>query len=114
MKTTPWRQVHRGAGDPAREARVETLKAAMRHASALAELREHRGFTQSEVATRLQTAQSGISRIERRDDLFLSTLADYVHALGGRLEVAAVFDDERVPLAIGEREADEAATVATV
>lgn len=38
------------------------------------------------------------SRIERSDNLYLSTLADYVDALGGHLEINAVFDDNVVSL----------------
>ena len=34
--------------------------------------------------------------LERRDDLYLSTLSHYVEALGGRLEVRAVFSDEEI------------------
>lgn len=108
MKTTPWRQVRRGGDDPTRQVRVESLKSAMRQASALAELRSHRGVTQVELADRLGTAQSGVSRIERRDDLFLSTLADYIEALGGHLEISAVFDNERIPIVIAEQAASEA------
>ena len=40
--------------------------------------------------------QPRISRLERGGDVLLSTVASYVEALGGRLEIAAVFDDERV------------------
>ena len=114
MKTSSWREIRQGAGDPGRQARVDSYKAAMRQASALSDLREHRGLTQIELAHRLGTAQSGVSRIERRDDLFLSTLAEYVHALGGRLEVAAVFDDDRVPLAIGGERQETPAPAAVV
>lgn len=110
MKTTPWRQVRRGGDDPSRQARVESVKSAMRQASVLAELRAHRGVTQIELSDRLGTAQSGVSRIERRDDLFLSTLVDYVEALGGHLEIAAIFDNERIPLVIGESRQSESQT----
>ena len=113
MKTTPWRQVRRGGDDPIRQARVESLKSAMRHASVLAELRVHRGITQHELASRLGTAQSGVSRIERRDDLFLSTLSEYVEALGGHLEIAAIFDDERIPLLLDDEPDPNTAAVAS-
>jgi hypothetical protein len=39
--------------------------------------------------------------LEGRSDVYLSTLRSYVQALGGRLEIAAVFDDERYPVAPG-------------
>jgi hypothetical protein len=39
-----------------------------------------------------------LSKIERRDDHLLSTLRRYVAALGGELEVVAVFGNERIAL----------------
>ena len=51
-------------------------------------------MTQVQVAQTLGSSQANISKIERRDDLYLSTLSEYVEALGGRLELRAVFPDE--------------------
>jgi len=48
--------------------------------------------------------QPAISRIEHTEDVHLSTLRAYVEALGGRLEIAAVFGDERFPLALKQIE----------
>jgi transcriptional regulator with XRE-family HTH domain len=39
-------------------------------------------LTQAQVAERLGVGQGVISRLERRDDMLLSTLADYLHATG--------------------------------
>jgi DNA-binding XRE family transcriptional regulator len=64
----------------------------------LGELRRIRGVSQSAVATSLDVTQPNISRIEQEDDVRLSTLGRYIAALGGRLEVTAVFDDTTVPL----------------
>ena len=51
------------------------------------------------MASCLAIAQSNVSSIEHQDDLLLSTLKQYVEGLGGRLELAVVFDDtERVVL----------------
>lgn len=65
----------------------------MEDALALGELREQFELTQAEMAARLGTNQPGISRLERREDLYLSTLRDYVRALGGELELVARFPD---------------------
>lgn len=65
----------------------------MDDALALAELRERHGTTQVEVAARLGMNQGNVSRLERRDDLYLSTLRGYVAALGGELELVARFPD---------------------
>ena len=70
-------------------ARREAMKAAER----LAELRESRGMTQSAVASAMGLRQPTISELERRDDAYLSTLSNYVEALGGRLRLVAEFDD---------------------
>lgn len=54
----------------------------------LAEVRKRIGRSQAEVANLMRTTQSGVSRIERQDDVRVSTLADYAIALGGRLRLA--------------------------
>ncbi len=60
---------------------------------ALEELRGARRLTQTDMAEMLDVPQSSISRIERRADMYLSTLRDYVHAVGGELRIQAVFPD---------------------
>ena len=82
----------------ARAARVDEHKAAIRDSLGLGDLRSRRNETQVEVAGTLGVTQGRVSSIERQDDLYLSTLGGYVEALGGRLEVRAVFDDETVDL----------------
>ncbi|NEA30222.1 helix-turn-helix domain-containing protein [Streptomyces sp. SID13031] len=54
---------------------------------ALFELRKRLGRSQAEVATAIGTTQSGVSRIERQPDLRVSTLGEYVAALGGHLRL---------------------------
>ena len=61
-------------------------------------LRELTGKTQVEVAEAADMTQPEASRTERREDHLISTLKRYVEALGGELEVFAVFDDKRVKL----------------
>jgi transcriptional regulator with XRE-family HTH domain len=64
----------------------------------LSELRNRRGLSQAVIAEALSVSQPNISRIEQEEDLYLSTLARYVTALGGHLEVQAVFPDETITL----------------
>ncbi|MBV8706832.1 MAG: XRE family transcriptional regulator [Acidobacteriaceae bacterium] len=59
----------------------------------LEELRQARHMTQTKLAQSLGVNQSEVSKIEHRTDLYLSTLAEYVEALGGKLEIRAVFPD---------------------
>lgn len=87
--------------DPVRRARVNAGKAEVLREQLdmrLAEIRKIREITQAELAEALSTTQSGVSRIEHQDDVHLSTLLRYVHALGGELEITAVFDDERIAI----------------
>jgi len=75
------------------------LRDAVSDALALAEIREHRGLTQVDVARVMQTSQASVSKLERREDLYLSTLRGFVKALGGKLELAAVFPEGRIAIA---------------
>jgi predicted transcriptional regulator len=92
MGTQKWRDVRR-TFDAAGEARVAEIRAAMEDAIALAQLRDFIGLRQTEMAERLGTNQGAVSRLERRQDLYLSTLRDYVQALGGELRLVADFPD---------------------
>ncbi len=56
-------------------------------------LRQARQLTQVELAERLDVPQAAISRMERRTDLLLSTLRQYVEGMGGQLELRAVFPE---------------------
>ena len=65
---------------------------------ALGELRRGRGLTQQEVASRLDTTQPEVSKLERRWDVRVSTLSAYVGALGGRLVISARLPDGDTPI----------------
>lgn len=62
----------------------------------LDELRKARQMTQVKLAEALGVNQGEVSKIEHRTDIYLSTLAEYVEALGGRLEIRAVFPDREM------------------
>lgn len=66
----------------------------------LAELRGRSGRSQTFLADRLGTTQSGVSRIERQDDTRISTLVEYVAHLGGRLRLLVEQDGETVELVV--------------
>jgi len=57
----------------------------------LQKLRAARELTQENLASVLHVRQSEVSKIERRTDMYISTLASYVKAMGGTLEVRAAF-----------------------
>jgi transcriptional regulator with XRE-family HTH domain len=60
---------------------------------ALEELRNAKQLTQTDMAELLNVPQSSISRIEQRTDMYLSTLRNYVQAMGGVLQIQAVFSE---------------------
>jgi hypothetical protein len=86
--------------EPGAHEEIEAAKAGLRAGLRLGELRQRRNQTQVSLAEVLETSQANVSRMERTSNPYLETLADYVDALGGRLEVIAVFDDEVVPLSV--------------
>jgi transcriptional regulator with XRE-family HTH domain len=61
----------------------------------LQDLRKARDLTQEKVAEILGVNQENVSRMERRSDLLLSTLRDYITAMGGDLEIIARFPDRK-------------------
>ena len=103
-KTRPFAELAAKAkADPVGRARIEAYKRAMRDALALGELRSEAGATQHQVAEVLGVSQANVSRIEREEDIYLSTLRRYVAALGGELEINAVFPDRTVALVAPRR-----------
>ena len=65
----------------------------------LRELRKARKLTQVRLASRLGITQDGVSRLEKRSDLLLSTLRETVEAMGGNLSLVAQFPD-RAPVVL--------------
>src|SRR5438105_12705139 len=96
--TTNWREIRRRR--PPNEAAVALEKLQLR----LALLREQRGASQVELAEALGTSQSNVSQFERSNDQMLSSVARYIHALGGELKVSAVFGDSTYTLLDDVRE----------
>lgn len=88
-----WANIRSEKVPPEQEAAVEAGVRALRDAISLRDLRAEQGVTQVELAGRLGKTQGSVSELERRDDVYLSSLREYVVALGGRLEIAAVFED---------------------
>jgi len=62
----------------------------------LQRLRQARKMSQEQMATNLHTRQSNVSRIEKRTDMYISTLRSVIKAMGGDLEIAAHFPDGNV------------------
>ena len=79
---------------PARRKKVEARAAELiAEEKSLRDLRQALALTQERMAESLGIGQEGISRIEKRSDLLISTLRDYVEAMGGELRLVAEFPD---------------------
>lgn len=59
----------------------------------LQEIRKHKKVTQEDMAKLLGIKQENVSRMERREDMHLSTLKEYIEALGGEMKISAIFPD---------------------
>jgi DNA-binding transcriptional regulator YiaG len=78
---------------PKSRARVAARVKATLDNMALDELRMARKLTQENLADVLQVNQAAVSKLERRTDMYISTLARFVKAMGGQLEIRAIFPD---------------------
>lgn len=78
---------------PERCARNEAEMAHLLAAMPLAELRQARALTQTTLAELLETSQGEVSKIEKRTDMYVSTLRRYIEAMGGELDVVARFPE---------------------
>ena len=67
----------------------------------LRELRRLRKLTQVRLSKKLKIGQEGVSRIEKRTDLYLSTLRSYVEAVGGTLSLIVEFPDQSAVMLAG-------------
>lgn len=62
----------------------------------LQELRQARNMSQEKLAEVLKTKQANVSRIERRTDMYISTLRSYIEAMGGELDIVAKFPEGNI------------------
>jgi transcriptional regulator with XRE-family HTH domain len=83
---------------PERQERNRKATKEMLAALPLTDLRMARDMTQVRLAELLETSQSEVSRIEKRSDMYVSTLRSYIEALGGKLEIIAHFPDGTVQI----------------
>src|SRR3984885_10711774 len=81
-----------------RRARVEERVRSAIKKMALDELRTAREFTQAELSQVLKVDQGSISKLERRTDMYIGTLRRYIEAMGGSLQIRAVFPDGEVQI----------------
>jgi DNA-directed RNA polymerase specialized sigma subunit len=79
---------------PERQAKIKAMADAwIEEEMTLRDLRQALNLTQAEVAQQLGIGQEGVSRMEKRGDMLLSTLNQAVRAMGGELELVVKFPD---------------------
>ena len=93
-----WKSLKQARLSPEAEARVRVRVEARLEELTLKGMRQELELTQVEVSRSADMTQSELSRLESRDDHLTSTLRRYVEALGGKLEITAVFGGRRVKL----------------
>ena len=86
-----------GMSAPAREKASNKAKAMLAEMP-LNELRQARGLSQKMLAEVLHVQQPSIAKIEKRTDMYLSTLRSHIEAMGGELDVIARFPDGSVKI----------------
>jgi len=95
MPTRKFRELVQ-AMPPDRQQKIEKRVRQSLASMPLDEIRKARQMTQAKLAETLGVNQGEISKIEHRTDIYISTLAGYVEALGGKLEIRAVFPDREM------------------
>ncbi|MBL4826587.1 MAG: XRE family transcriptional regulator [Spongiibacteraceae bacterium] len=83
---------------PERRTRIEERKIELREEMALHELRQAIGTSQEIMAKQLDVMQPAIAKMERRNDIRISSLRRMIEAMGGSLEIKAHFPQGDVTL----------------
>jgi transcriptional regulator with XRE-family HTH domain len=98
---TKWRTI-REKMDPERQERIRKRTEELLAELPLQELRQARALSQQEMAEVLGLNQATVSKLERRTDMYLSSLRRFVEAMGGELEISANFPDGKVRIRLFE------------
>jgi len=93
--------------DPAAAAAHEALTAEIKtrldaKQATLAEVRRAIGLTQIQMAEMLGMSQGDVSKLERRENLHLTTLCRFIEATGGRLRISATYGETEIALQVGD------------
>ena len=78
------------------QARAAARAEAMLLEMQLQDIRKSRNVTQVALAQVLNVEQAAISKLENREDMYVSTLRAYIRALGGELQLVAKFPDAEI------------------
>ncbi|ULJ66680.1 XRE family transcriptional regulator [Wielerella bovis] len=83
---------------PTAQQRAQEQTQQLIQAMPLHELRQARGLSQQTLAEILNVQQPAIAKMERRTDMYISTLRSHIEAMGGTLEITAKFSDGDVKI----------------
>jgi len=83
---------------PGAAERVAEIEDELRLAAGLTALREQAGLSQRELARRIGVSQPRVATIEQSRNVTIEVLEQYIHALGGRLEITVRKGNRKIPL----------------
>ncbi len=92
-----WRDIRRTLSPEQEEATRQYVKSVV-EAVTLNQLREARSLTQANLASVLGVNQGSVSKMEKRTDMYISTLRSFIQAMGGQLQIKAVFPEGEVEI----------------
>ncbi|MGB8259581.1 MAG: XRE family transcriptional regulator [Terracidiphilus sp.] len=90
-----WKDIRRTLSPEQEEATRQYVKSVV-EAVTLNQLREARNLTQASLASILGVNQGSVSKMEKRTDMYISTLRSFIQAMGGQLRITAVFPEGEV------------------
>lgn len=94
--TKPYRLLRQKMSKKARDTSAAKTEKMFKEIMALKELRIALHLSQKKLAATLSVDQANISQIESRTDMFISTLRNYIQAMGGELDIIARFPEGEV------------------
>jgi DNA-binding transcriptional regulator YiaG len=100
-----WKDVRKPLSPEAEERILRSVKEAAA-VMTLHQLREARSLTQVNLAKVLRINQGAVSKMEKRTDMYVSTLRNFIQAMGGQLQVKAIFAEGEVQIDQFENVAD--------
>src|ERR1035438_8812298 len=103
-----WRDIRRKLS-PQQEEETRLYVKSVVEAVSLNQLREARSLTQANLASILGINQGSVSKMEKRTDMYISTLRSFIQAMGGQLQIRAVFPEGEVQIEQFENVADSTA-----
>jgi hypothetical protein len=83
---------------PEAQAKTEAEAQRLGEEMDLAEVRRALKLSQEEIGQTLQIKQGSVAKIEKRTDMYVSTLRRFIEAMGGELEIVARFPDHAVKI----------------